>query len=244
MTYELTPLDILNGSMSIVQVIINVIVGLMLISKYKKYKSRPLLFMGISMILLSEVWFTHGLALILILTTGSGLSPEMFFLCAFTLIPWATLAWMVVITDLMYKDKQKLILSIYAIFGVVYNLIFFYLLFTNITLIGQLENPIDPHTGTFITVFLLIILINVFITGFLFLRESRKSQDSEIRLKGTLFFLSSTSFVIASILDTLALNIVIIIIVRILLILSAIEVYGAFLLPDWMKKLFLKEESS
>ena len=179
MTYELTPLDILNGSMSIVQVIINVIVGLMLISKYKKYKSRPLLFMGISMILLSEVWFTHGLALILILTTGSGLSPEMFFLCAFTLIPWATLAWMVVITELMYKDKQKLILSIYAIFGVIYNLIFFYLLFTNITLIGQLENPIDPHTGTFITVFLLIILINVFITGFLFFYKS----DKEIKIQ-------------------------------------------------------------
>ena len=241
---ELTLLEILNGSMSIVQVIINIIVGLMLISKYSKYKSRPLLFMGISMILLSEVWFTHGLALILILTTGSGLSPEMFFLCAFTLVPWATLAWMVVITDLMYKDKQKLILSIYALFGIVYSLVFFYLLFTNITLIGQLDSPIDPHTGPFMTGYLLIILINVFITGFLFFRESRKSQDPEIRLKGLLFFLSSTSFVIASILDTLPLNIVIIILVRILLVLAAIEVYGAFLLPEWMKNLFLKEESS
>ncbi|TFG30634.1 MAG: hypothetical protein EU532_00670 [Promethearchaeota archaeon] len=241
---ELTPLEILNGSMSVLYVILNIIVGLVLISKYFKYKSRPLLFMGISMILLSEVWFTHGLAFILILTTGSGLSPEMFFLCAYTLVPWATLSWMVVITDLIYKDKQKLILSIYTIFGIVYSLFFFYLLFTNISLIGQLESPIDPHTGPFLTGYLLIILINVFITGFLFFRESRKSKDSEIRLKGLLFFLSSTSFVIASILDTLPLNIVIIIIVRLLLILAAIEIYGAFILPEWMKKLFLKEKKS
>ncbi|MFX1339964.1 MAG: hypothetical protein ACFFDK_15235 [Promethearchaeota archaeon] len=241
---ELTSLEILNGSMSLIMVIIDIIVGSMLISKYFNYKSRPLLFMGISLILLTEVWFTHGLALILILITGNGLSPEMFFICAYTLVPWATLAWMVVITDLIYKKKQKLILLIYAIFGVVYNLIFFYLLFTNISLIGQLDSPIDPHTGPFMTGYLLIILINVFITGFLFYRESHKSQDSKIRLKGLLFFLSSTSFVIASILDTLPLNIIIIIIVRILLVLAAIEVYGAFLLPEWMKKLFLKQELS
>ena len=241
---ELTPLEMLNGSLSIVMVIINIIVGIALISKYSQYKSRPLLFMGISLILLTEVWFTHGLAFIVILTTGNGLSPEIFFLYAFILVPWATLAWMVVITELMYKDKQKLILSIYAIFGVVYSLIFLYLLFTNIALIGELESPIDPHTGPFMTGYLLLILINVFITGFLFFRDSRKSQDSEIRLKGLLFFISSTSFVIASILDTLPLNIIIIIIVRVLLVLAAIEVYGAFLLPDWMKKLFLKQESS
>ena len=63
-------------------------------------------------------------------------------------------------------------------------------------------------------------------------------------IQGLLFFLASTSFVIASILDTLPLSIVIIIVVRILLVLAAIEVYGAFLLPEWMKKLFLKQESS
>ncbi len=241
---ELTPIEILNGSMSIVMVTIIIIVGIALISKYFKYKSRPLLFMGISLILLISVWFTHGLALILILTTGNGLSPEIFFICEYTLIPWATLAWMVVITELMYKDKQKLILSIYAIFGVVYTVIFYYLLFTNIALIGELESPIDPHNGPFMTGYLLIILINVFITGLLFFRDSRKSQDSEIRLKGLLFFLSSTSLVIASILDTFPLNIILIIVVRGLLVLASIEVYGAFLLPNWMKKLFLKQESS
>lgn len=239
---ELTTLEILSGSLSIVQVSINLILGAILISKYFEHEKRPLLFMGISLILLSEVWFTHGLAFILIVTTGKGLSPELFFLVAYTLVPWATLSWMVVITELLYKNKQKLILAIYAIFGVVYNFVFFYLLFTNITLIGYLDSPIDPHTGLFMTVYLLIILINVFITGFLFYRESRKSQVSEIRLKGLLFFLAATSFVIASILDTFPLNIVMIILVRILLVLAAIEIYGAFIFPEWMKKLLLREK--
>jgi len=239
---ELTSLDILNGSLSIIQVIINLIVGIKLISKYFKYKSRPLFFMGLSMILLSEVWFTHGLALILVLTTGSGLSPQMFFIIAFMLVPLAMVCWMMVITELIYKEHQKVILSIYIIFGIIFEILFFTLLFIDYRLIGELETPVEVHTAPFMTGYLLIILINVLITGFLFFRESSKSNDPEIKLKGKLFVVSSTSFAIASILDTLALNFVALIIVRMVFIFSAVAVYGAFLLPDWMKNLFLKEE--
>ena len=239
---ELTPFDILNGFLSIIMIIFSIVVGLILISKYVKYKSKPLLYMGIALILLTEVWFTHSLALILILTTGKGLSPEIFFTCAYILIPWALLAWMLVITELINKEKIKLVASIYVIFGILYSIIFIYLLFTDITLIGELYTPIDSQTGLFLTAYLFIILITIFITGYLFLRESRKSQDPEIRLKGLLYFLASTSFVIGSILDTFALNIVILIIVRIILISATFEAYGAFILPNWMKKLFLKEK--
>lgn len=241
---ELTPLDILNGSLSIFQVIIYLIIGISLISKYSKYKSRPLLFMGITMILLTEVWFTHGLALILVLTTGSGLSPQTFFIISYTLVPWAMVCWMIVITELMYKELQKGILSIYVIFGIIFEILFFTILFIDYRLIGELYTPVEVHNSSLMTGYLLIILINVFITGFLFFRESKKSNDPEIRLKGSLFVAGSTLFVVASILDTFALNFVVLIIVRIVFIFSGIAVYGAFLLPDWMKKLFLKEESS
>ncbi|MBD3341955.1 MAG: hypothetical protein GF353_22840 [Candidatus Lokiarchaeota archaeon] len=239
---ELTPLDILNGVLSIIMVVISVSVGMVLIYKYAKYKRKPLLYMGIALILITEVWFTHSLALILILTTGKGLPPEIFFIIAFILIPWALLALMMVITELINKEKLKLIVSIYVLFGIVYTIFFFVFLFTNIQLIGELSSPIDPHTGLYLSLYLLFVLTNIFITGYLFFRESRKSPDPEIRLKGTLYFLASTSFAIGSILDTLALNVLFLIIVRIILILSTIEVYGAFVLPNWMKKLFLKKK--
>lgn len=240
---ELTPFDILNGSLSIVMVLIISSVGLTLIFKYLKYKSKPLLYMGIALILLCEPWFTHALALILILTTGEGLSPEIFFITAYILIPWALLAWMIVITELLNIKKSKLILSIYVLFGIIFTIVFFVLIYTNIELIGELYTPIDMDNGPFSTGYLLIVLINIFITGYLFFRESRKSQDPEIRLKGTLFFVAIISFVIGSILDTFALNIVLLIIVRLALILASIGVYGAFILPNWMKKLFLKAEN-
>ena len=239
---ELTSLDILNGFLSIILVVIMIIVEIQLISKYIKYKSRPLLFMGISLILLTEVWFTHGLALILVLTTGRGLSPQMFFIIAYTLVPLALVCWMMVIAELMYKEHQKVILLVYLIFGIIFEIFFFIILFLDYRLIGEFYTPIEVHNAPLMTGYLLIILINVLITGFLFFRESRKSNDPEIRLKGSLFVAGSTSFVVASILDTFNLVFIALITVRIIFIFSAVAIYGAFLLPDWIKKLFLKED--
>jgi hypothetical protein len=109
---ELTSIDILNGLLSIIQVILTIIIGGILIFKYFKYKNRPLLFMGIALILLTEVWFTHGLVLVLVLTTGSGLSPQNFFIIAYIVVPWTLVVWMVVITDLIYKKHQKQVLVV------------------------------------------------------------------------------------------------------------------------------------
>ena len=51
------------------------------------------------------------------------------------------------------------------------------------------------------------------------------------------------SFAVGAALDTIFTgDIVILLITRMILISSAIEFYGGFILPDWMKKLFLRQE--
>jgi hypothetical protein len=238
---ELTSIDILNGLLSIIQVILTIIIGGILIFKYFKYKNRPLLFMGLALILLTEVWFTHGLVLILVLTTGKGLSAQNFFILAYTLVPWTLVIWMGLITELIYKKYQKVVLIAYTIFGIIFEVIFYTFLFLDYRIIGELDTPVEVSNAPFMTGYLFIILINVLITGFLFFRESRRSNDPEIRLKGTIFVTACTLFVMASILDTFALNILALIMVRILLVLFSILTYGAFLLPKWMKKIFIKK---
>ena len=81
------------------------------------------------------------------------------------------------------------------------------------------------------------------ITGILFGKASLKVDDAEIKLKGTLLILAFISFVLGAILEILSgLSIVILIIARLILISSSFEFYGGFILPEWMKTLFLRKK--
>ncbi len=108
--------------------------------------------------------------------------------------------------------------------------------------IGVLENPIEPDTSRFILIHLVVILITALVTGFLFFRESKKSQDPEIKLKGKLFFVGVILFVTGSIVDALNTILTILLIIRVILMVSAFFIYMGFLIPDWMKNLLLKEK--
>ncbi|MFX1309478.1 MAG: hypothetical protein ACFE8C_07245 [Promethearchaeota archaeon] len=239
---ELTQFDIINGLLTIIFVSIAITLGFILISKYFKHKQRALFFMGATMIMLTSVWFTHSLAFILVLTTGVGLSPFMFFLFSFTLTPLALILWLMVFTDLVCKKKQKLIISIYVIYGVIFEVILIIFLFTNTLLVGELEGPLEAHMSPFILLHLLIILSTSFITGTLFCIQARRSEKSKIRLKGNLYWFGNTIFVIASILDSFSSNLLVLLIARLMLIISALATFWAFTLPNYIKKIFIREQ--
>ncbi|MHA1489264.1 MAG: hypothetical protein ACTSRI_06380 [Promethearchaeota archaeon] len=85
-------------------------------------------------------------------------------------------------------------------------------------------------------------MLIILITGLLFGRETFKSDDPEIKLKGKMLILAFPSFAIGAILDaTIPFTAITLIIVRLILISSSIEFYGGFILPKWMKKLLLKQ---
>jgi len=92
-----------------------------------------------------------------------------------------------------------------------------------------------------INLFLFSLLILFIITGTMLARESLKSDDPEVKLKGKLLFLAFYSFIIGSILDIFSsTSILLLTIARIVLISSAFTFYGGFILPNWMKKIFLR----
>jgi hypothetical protein len=90
------------------------------------------------------------------------------------------------------------------------------------------------------------------ISGVIFAQRSIKVEDREVRLKGKLLRAAFITFTVGAILDSLLGTIfedpadpflaVMVVVVRILLIISAIEFYGGFLLPRWMKDIFMKKE--
>lgn len=239
----LNPLDILNGIFSFIFVVISLVVGFLILLRYFKYKEKVYFLVGATWILISEPWWPSSLSFLVSLSNGIGLPQTIYFLIGNMLIPLAIAFWLLAFTEFLLTEKRKLILLIFAIIGVIFEITFFTLLFINPDLIGYLNPPVDVSYNFFIMIFLLIFILIVVISGFFFARLSLKSDDPEVKLKGKLLVVAYIAFFVGALLDSsIRLNELGIIFVRLILIASAVFWYGGFLLPHWMKKLFLKQK--
>ena len=249
--------DILQGSLSLIFVIISFIIGVTIISKYGKIKNRIYILVGLTWLMLSTLWLPEAGSFLMSLIIQQTLAIEWYFILGNVFIPIALLCWVTAYTDMVNKDKQKIAVALILILGVVFEGLFFYNFFLDINLLGVI-NPLRPFSadlGYFLTILLLISFLILFVTGFKFARKSIKSENKEVRLKGKLLQFAFIAFTIAALLEKTARSIligtvfldptilllsVILVIVRVLLISSAIAFYGGFLLPNWMKKVFTK----
>jgi len=239
-------LDIANGILLLVFSIISLTVGIKIMAKYFKFKRKEFLFLGLAWIALASPWYPGTISFILGFILGlERLSTELYFLIGNVLIPPCFVLWIVVFTDLLLKQKQKLIVILFAIGNALYLVVFFYFLFTNPIVIGELKGETDVQYYNFVMIYDVCIILLTFLTGIIFAHQTVKSDNPEVRLKGRILYIAFTSFFIGATLNTiLPLNIITLVIFRTLEILSAITFYGGFTLPVWMKKLFLGEKNS
>ncbi|MHA2281250.1 MAG: hypothetical protein ACXAC5_10390 [Promethearchaeota archaeon] len=236
-------LDIINGIFSFIFVIISLVVGFLILLRYFRYKEKIYFLVGTTWILISEPWWPSSLSFLVSLSNGVGLTPTMYFIIGNTLVPLAIIIWLLAFTDFLFTEKRKLILLIFMIIGIIFEIIFFTFLFINPVLIGTSNSPVDVSYNFFMIIFLIIFVLIVVISGLLFARLSLKSDDPEVRLKGKLLVIAYIAFFVGALLDSsILLNEPGVIFVRLILIASAIFWYGGFLLPHWMKRLFLKQK--
>lgn len=229
--------EILQGSFSLIFVIISIIIGVKILIKYFEYKSNQFLLVGLTWIGLSTPWWPDSINLILILTTNSILSIEANFIIGTSTMPFFLLVWLKAFTDLVYKEKQKYILIIFLIIGIIFEIIFYYFLFTQPNLIGTFETPFQVVYGIYIEIFLVIFLLVIVITGILFGKQSLRSENPEIKLKGKFLIIAFILFTIGAFLDSIVPELFII--ARIVLDVSALSFYFGFMLPDWLKEKLL-----
>jgi len=210
--------------------------------KYFEYKQRGLLLIGLVWIFLTCPWYPASISFILYLFTGNSLTNIPYFIIGNIFIPISVWLWMIALKDFIFKEKRKVILTLTVICVLVFYVIFFVLLSINPNLIGHLKGLTDVQYDIFIVGYAFTILVIMIITGFLFTRESLKSEILEIRLKGKLILIAFILFAIGSGLDSsIPLNFVTLPIVRGFEIASAIVFYIDVLLPDWFKKFVLKD---
>ncbi|MFX1326150.1 MAG: hypothetical protein ACFE8N_14465 [Promethearchaeota archaeon] len=245
--------DILQGAFSLIFVIISLIIGITILSKYFEHKNRLFILVGISWIGVANPWMPDSISFLMNIIVQESLPVEWYFVIGNCFIPIALLTWFVAYTDMIRRSAQKKVIIITVLLSIVFEIVFFILFFTDITLIGEisLSRPFTVEFGIFITVYLLIVIMAMLVTGIIFAQKSVRSEDREIRLKGKLLRAAFITFTIAAILDSLLGTIfedptdpllaIMVVLVRILLIISALEFYGGFLLPRWMKEIFTKK---
>ncbi|MFX1345739.1 MAG: hypothetical protein ACFFBC_12625 [Promethearchaeota archaeon] len=246
--------DVLQGSFSLIFVVISLIIGITILTKYFEHKNRLFILVGISWIGVANPWIPDSVSFLMQLIVQEWLPRGWYFIIGNVFIPIALLTWLIAYTDMIKRKAQKKVILITVLLSILFEIGFFVLFFIDLDLIGII-NPDRPFTvdfGIFITIYLLVVILVMVVTGVSFAQKSVKSDDREVRLKGKLLRAAFITFTIAAILDSLLGTIfedptdpllaIMVVIVRILLIISALEFYGGFLLPRWMKEIFLKKE--
>jgi hypothetical protein len=188
-------------------------------------------------------WFNTGFNFLYVLLTGTSMSDQIYLLIGYSWVPIPLIFWLTLYTDLKYKKSQKLIVSIAIIQGIIYEIIFFYFIFTDISAIGSKQGYFNDELTTPFLIYVIFILIVAIVTSFSFGIESFKSENPEINLKGKFILAAWVSFFVGALLDAglFAFTAYLLILVRIILMSSAVEFYFGFFLPKWIKDLLIKE---
>lgn len=234
-------IEIVNGIFSLIFVGISVLIGATIASRYLRHKQRIFILVGFTWILLVSIWWASSISFLAIIFTSSQIPDEVFMFVGNFFLPITMCLWLAAFTEMKYQDKQKLILLIAIFSGLIFEIYYLYFLFTDSSVLGEVYSPVDVNYTIIPTLYQIMLLFVFLITGIIFANESLKSEKPEINLKGKLLITALLLFVAGSILEILSgLSIIILIIGRITLIFSAIFFYGGFILPEFMRKLFLK----
>lgn len=245
----LTTIQYVMGTLTLIFVFISIVIGLKVLLRYFKEGKNEFLYIGLTWIIFSEIWWSASVSFLYVLFTGQGLSLELYFLIGNLLVPLGFFIWLVTFTNIKLREKQKIILIIMAIICALYEIMFFYFLFTDPSIIGVLRGPIDAEYRSFTLVFLMSGMILFVITGTYFGYRSIKSSDPIISLRAKFLIAAFISFFIGASLDGLKPFLFeesyldfIYIINRIILISASLEFYCSFIMPKFIKRHFLKEQ--
>ena len=229
----LTQENIITAIFTLLFVLISLIVGLRILLKYFSFHTKELIMVGLAWICLSSPWWSAPFSFLTYITFGVLWEVHIFFLIGNIFIPIALICWIYSFTEMMYPNLKKNLLIIYSSICSVFVIFFLFFLAYDVNVIGTFSGTFDAKYISFTRIFQAFAIVSALITGILFALKSFKSDDPKIRWKGRFLLIAFISFSTSAILDSgFELGVTGVLIIRVLLISSAIEYYLGFLLPD------------
>jgi len=238
----LSPLESLQGFLTVIFVSISIILGIKIILKYFEFKRIELLLVGISWICLISPYWPDAISFLMIITTGKAINTNLYILIGNLFIAPIHITWMYVISDFLYKEKKKIIMIIFSAEAIVFEIAFLIIYSIDPSLLATQIGPFSMDWSPFIMIYLLISISLFCCTGLLFAKRSLQSKDETIRLKGKFLVLAFIVFTIGILLEVLIDTPTEIseVIVRIFVITAAFAFYIGFIMPEKIKNLFIK----
>jgi len=239
----ITPDEFANGLFSLIYVFIAALIGLIIASKYFKYKQRILLLMGFTWIFIGCPWWPSSTSFLLAIITGKGLSFEIYVIIGNCTVPIFLMLLTASMTELIFKKERIILLLIAAIYGILIEIYIFYSLNTNPDSLGTLNGIVDIEYKGILRYYLVSIIIIILISGILIGRQSIRSEKPEIKLKGKFLLIAFILWVVGAFADAvLPLTVITLPIIRIILILSSGLFYFGFILPKFLRRIILHEK--
>ena len=240
---DLNGLEILEGILTSIFVIISILVGLGILLRYFKYKKKELITVGASWLCISTPWWGNTFSFLLYIIADVTLPQFTYLFIENVFIPIALVVWIYSFTYLAYPHLTKKLTIVFSIVCGAYDLFVIIALVVKPELIGTLEGRFDSNHTIIPNAFRIFAIIVVLITGSIFALKSMKSRTKIISLKGKFLLLGFISFLLGALLDAfLSFAPLELIIVRALLISSAIEYYLGFYMPQKIANLFIREK--
>ena len=243
----LSDLAQISGLTALIAVSISFLLGTIVLIKYFKTKQVLIFNFFLCIIFTSSPWYPSGLGYLYWIITGEFLTYQIYVLIGTVGIPIAILAWLNVYLSTINPKKKKLVLILYGIFSIFFEVYLFYFLLlapgapvnSLLGIIIDPANPMDIDYKGFVLIFLGLSILVACITGFHFAAKSMKKEElPEIRWKGKFLLIAFLFFGISAIFDALIeMSPLLLIIIRIILALAMFFFYLGFILPKWIKKI-------
>ncbi len=239
---SLSQMELIHGIFTTLLVVTFLIIGLRIIIKSYLYKTKVLFLAGLGWTLLSSAWWGSSFSFISIILTGKPLSDLAFLFIANAFIPLSILFWIITFTKLIKINKEKLLILIYAVLCVLFEIFLLISLIINPAWVGTIKETYYSQPALIVMLYQIFVLLTVIITGLIFSQQSLRSKDRKIHLKGKFLLFAFILLTIGGSADAiLSLDPITLIVVRLILILSSILFYIGFLLPERIANLILGE---
>lgn len=240
---NITELQMLEGTFSIIWILISTIIGIKIIHKSFILKNRELITVGLFWILICFPWYASSITFIMYILLDATLDDRSYLLIANVVIAPGLLVWIYTFCNISYKKSKKRVVIIYAVICIIYEIFLIYFLFTDIKVIGTVEGLFNSRYNTFALVFQVFTLLSVLVTGIIFSIKSMMVDDQEVKWKGRFLLGAFVCFTIGAFFDAALPNVgMTIVIGRLILIGSAIGYYFGFFLPEKLSRILIKSK--
>ncbi|MBD3255185.1 MAG: hypothetical protein GF383_08830 [Candidatus Lokiarchaeota archaeon] len=135
--------------------------GITIISKYFRYKTREFLLVGFAWMGLASPWVPEIIEMF-ILITGPPVNNELvifiYLLINIAILPFYVIAWLIATISFLgiKKNSRSIIMGITYALTFLFEILIFYFFYTNRILIGEFSGPFLIEWSLFIEIFFII----------------------------------------------------------------------------------------